>query len=180
MICKNKKCFFIIIILLINLILNSQSAIDLYKKGKEAYFYEDYYTAINYFKKSLEVNPNYIDPVLELAYLYYDIENYDYSYNYINKAIKLSTKTDKLVIFSADIETELGIYDRAEKNYKSILQKDPINIDAQNGLAKLYIKTNKFILAKKILDNVLKSDPNNFQSIYLSAQYYQNTNLEKL
>ena len=176
---KSKKSYFIIIILLTGLILNSESAIDLYKKGKDAYFYEDYYTAINYFKRSLELNPNYLDPIQELAHLYYDIENYDYAYNYINKAIKLSTNTDKLIIFSADIETELGLYDLAEKNYKAILQKDPINIEAQNGLAKLYIKTNKFILAKKILDNVLKSDPNNFQSIYLSAQYYQNTNLEK-
>ena len=119
MIYKNKKCFFIIIIiLLINLFLNTQSVIDLYKKGKDAYFFEDYYTAIYYLKKSLELNPNYIDPILELAYLYYDIENYDYAYNYINKAIKLSTKADKLIIFSADIETELGIYNSAEKKYK--------------------------------------------------------------
>ena len=177
---KFKKSFSIIILLLlITLLLNAQSAIELYKKGKEAYFYEDYYTAIYYLKKSIEINPNYVDPILELSYLYYDIENYDYAYNYINKAIKLSTKTDKLMIFSADIETELGLYDLAEKKYKAILQKDPINIDAQNGLAKLYIKTNKFILAKKTLDNILKSDPNNFQTLYLTAKYYENINLSK-
>ncbi len=176
---KIRKYYFIIIILLFNLFLYSQSAIDLYKKGKEAFFYEDYYSAIDYLKKSLELNPNYVDPMLELAYLYYEIENYDYAYNYINSALKLSTNTDKLTIFSAGIETELGMYNLAEKKYKQVLQTDPINIDAQNGLAKLYIKTNKFILAKKTLDNVLKSDPNNFESIYLTAKYYQSINLAK-
>lgn len=174
-----KRSLFLIIIFSVNIILYSQSAIDLYKKGKEAYFLEDYYAAIEYFKKSLAVNPNYVDPILELAYLYYDIENYDYSYNYINKAIKLSTKSDKLIIFSADLEVELGLYNLAEKNYNFILQKDPININAQNGLAKLYLKTSKFILAKKVLDNVLKTEPNNFQTIYLTAKYYQSIDKRK-
>lgn len=152
----------------------SEDAVSLYKQGKEHFFYEDYESAIYYLKRSIEINPNYIDPLIELAKLYYELKQYDYSYNYIQQSLNLEPKNKKLYLFSADIESKLGRYDIAEKKYKNIIQDDPINIVAYNGLANLYLLTNKTFLAKENLDRVLKSDPNNFLAINMTAKYYEN------
>ncbi|OHD19765.1 MAG: hypothetical protein A2086_10440 [Spirochaetes bacterium GWD1_27_9] len=167
------KVKIIFLFVFITTLVFGESAIDFFNKGKESFFYEKYEDAIFYFKKALEINPNYIEPNLELARLYFDIENYDYSYNYITKALKLAPLNDELIIFSADIDTKLKKYDIAEKKYKNILNKNPLNIKAYNGLANLYLLTERKILAKKSLEEILKSEPTNFTAISLLARYYE-------
>src|SRR4030042_904074 len=109
----NKTKIFNIILLffLSNFFLISENALELYQKGKDEYFKENYDQAIFFLKKSIENNPNYLEP--------------------------------------------------------------------NNDLANLYLKNNKLLLAKKTLDNVLKTDPNNFNAINLIARYYENTNKDK-
>jgi tetratricopeptide (TPR) repeat protein len=169
--------YLIFTLLLFNItFLFSENAVDFLKKGKASYFDEKYEDAIYFYKKALEINPNYSDAFVELSHIYYELELYDYAYKYIQSAIKLSTNTDTLLLYSADIETKLTIYDAAEKKYTAILKNNPLNIEAQNGLANLYLLNYKYTLAKKILDDALKIDPNNFRAIYLTAKYYEGIN----
>jgi|GEM_PF-1341526 len=175
---KKYLIVFFIYILSISFIY-SDDAINYYKSGKRDFFNEDYESAIYNYKKALELNPNYVEPLIDLSKLYYELELYDYSYKYITKALKLIPDNDEYVIFCADIETQLKMYNLAEKKYKSVLSKDPLNIDAQIGLANLYLMINNMILAKKSIDNVLKIDPNNFNAILLSAKYYENIDRNK-
>src|SRR4030042_1187015 len=147
--------FLSLLLIFINQQLFPQSAIELYNLGKNEYFNENYINAINYFKQSIEKNPNYIEPIYELAKIYYELENFEYAYTFIKKAIQLSPNNTDLILFSADIELKLKMFDIAEKKYNSILKENPLNIKAYNGLSNLYFETNKKILAKKTLDNVL-------------------------
>ena len=176
---KNKLYLVFIFLFVIPFLMVSETSMDLYQKGKIAYFNEDYESAVYYFKQSLEKNPNYLEPLIDISNLYYELENYDYAYKYLNKAMSLSSHDKDLMIFSADIETELSLFDRAEKKYKMIISENPLNTKALNGLAKLYLKNNKKILAKKTLDDVLKTEPSNFQALLLTSFYYEDINIEK-
>ncbi|HQJ05685.1 MAG TPA: tetratricopeptide repeat protein, partial [Spirochaetota bacterium] len=151
---------------------------DLYLKGKESHFNGKYEEAIFYFKESLSLNPNYAEPLLELAKIYDELELYDYSYDYLTKAAFLTNNTD-MTIYLADIETKLGRYDTAEKKYKDILSRNPLEIRASNGLANIYLRTNRKILAKKSLDEILKKDHKNFSALSKLAEYYEDIDLNK-
>ncbi len=171
-----KKPVFFTIIFLIILSTASvfpKSAIDYYNQGKTDYFNENYDAAINDFRNALDINPNYVDVLLELSHLYYDIENYGYAYKYITRALELSPANEELSVFCADIQTKLGMYGPAEKKYSDVLKTNPLNIRAQNGLANLYMITNKKTLAKSTLDGILKADPDNFEALLLTARYYE-------
>jgi tetratricopeptide (TPR) repeat protein len=176
---KKSLLAILIILFFVSQFLFSESAIDYYKIGKEEYFNENYDNAIFNLKKSLELNPNYVDALLELSYLYYDIENYDYAYKYINKALNLMPKNEELTVFSADIEAKLKLFQSAEKKYREVINSNPLNLKAQSGMANLYLETNKKSMAKSTLDNILKADPNNFDAYIMTARYYESFDKKK-
>jgi tetratricopeptide (TPR) repeat protein len=175
---KNKILVVIVMLFLVQYI-HSQSAVEYYNKGKEAFYSENYNEAIFNYQKALEINPNYVEPLLDLSKLYFEIENYDYSFSFISRALKLAPLNDNLVIFSANIDVKLNRYEIAEGKYKKILEKNPLNLDAYNGLANLYLLTNRKILAKNSIDQILKTDPANFNAIAMLAKYYEGTDNQK-
>lgn len=150
----------------------AESAIELYKEGKVAYLNEEYEKAIYFFNRALDQNKNYIEPLVDLANLYYETGNYTYAHRYIKRARELSPESEELKIFEADIETMLQDYESAEVKYKEIIAEDPLNIRAFNGLAKLYLETGRSILAKETLKDILKAQPNNFEALLLLAKIY--------
>ena len=134
--------------------------------------------AIDKYKQALDINPNYLEPILELARIFYEIGNYDYAYTYIQKAMKLSGKKDELQVFAADIEAKLGKYESAEKRYKAVINNDPLNTEAHNGLAELYLDTNRNILAKNTLLDIIKTDNKNYRAISMLAKFHENIDKE--
>ncbi|MBP5707003.1 MAG: tetratricopeptide repeat protein [Spirochaetales bacterium] len=174
-----KRLFIFLFIINISVIgIHAQSNVfTLYQEGQAAVFNEDYVLAIEKFKQALEINPNYIEPILQLAKLYYETGNYDYSYDYMQRALKLSDKKPELQVFAADIESKLGRYESAEKRYRQVLSKNPLNTDAHNGLAQLYLDTNRHILAEKALLDIIKTDNKNYRAISMLAQFYEKTDL---
>lgn len=176
---KIKKIFFVCFLIVIRTILFPQSALELYKQAQTEYFNENYKDAIYYLKLSLEKNPNYIDALIQLSKIYLEIENYEYAYTIINKALNLYPSNDYITLLAANTETMLGIYGSAEKKYQALLNKNPLNIEAYNGLITLYFKTDKKILAKKNLDKILSTAPENFEAINLMAKYYENIDINR-
>ncbi|MBR3731994.1 MAG: tetratricopeptide repeat protein, partial [Spirochaetales bacterium] len=76
-----KRLFILLFIINIAIInISAQSNVfTLYQEGQSAVFAEDYVLAIEKFKQALETNPNYIEPILQLAKIYYETGNYDYA-----------------------------------------------------------------------------------------------------
>ncbi len=171
---KKMKVKITILFLCLTSFLFSESAIDFYKKAKDAFYQEQYNEAIYNYKEALVLNPHYAEALLDLSKLYYEIGNYDYASSYIANAMKLFPKNDELTIFSADIDTKLKRYELAEKKYRGILAKNPLNIDAYRGLANLYLNTDRRVQAKNVLDEMLKAEPNNFNALAMMANYYEN------
>ena len=174
-----KRLFILLFIINIAIInISAQSNVfTLYQEGQSAVFAEDYVLAIEKFKQALEINPNYIEPILQLAKIYYETGNYDYAYDYMQRALKLSDKKPELQVFAADIESKLGRYESAEKRYRQVLAKNPLNTDAHNGLAQLYLDTNRHKLAQNALLDIIKTDNKNYRAISMLAQFYEKTDL---
>ncbi|MCG8570557.1 MAG: tetratricopeptide repeat protein [Spirochaetes bacterium] len=167
------------ILLLFGLFINAENPVSLYKMGKTAYFEEKYEEAIYYLKKALDINPNYLDALVELGHIYYDMEQYQYAYQYIKDVLKLSGDKEEHVIFSADIDVKLKKYKQGEEKYQKIIHNNPLNLDAYNGLANLYLETDRKIMAIKTLKDILTKQPENFKALYLSAQYYEEADTKK-
>jgi tetratricopeptide (TPR) repeat protein len=153
--------------------LRGENAVDLYKRGVSLYAGENYDEAVFYLKQSLELNSNYLDALSELSRIYYDLGQYEYAYHYIARALYLAPGQTGLKLFSADIETRLERYEIAEEKYKDILASNPLHVDARNGLANLYMLTNRRLLARKVLEDVLKTVPTNFRTLVMLARYYE-------
>lgn len=174
-----KICIIFILFFLSLYLITSQTAIEYYNLSLSEYFNENFNQAIHYLKLSLEKNPKYLDAYLQLAKIYYELENYEYAYTAINKALNFAPNDNKILLLAANIETMLGMYETAEKKFFLLLNENPLNIDAYIGLINLYFKTNKLLLAKKNLDKILSFSPNNFDAINLMAKYYEKIDIEK-
>lgn len=149
------------------------SAVDYYKAGNSAYFNENFNEAIYNLKEAINVNPNYYEAIVLLARVYNDVNNYDYAYNLVNKAVKIKSGDVDLDLFMADLEVRLSRFDLAEKRYNRIIAADPLSAGAFNGLANLYFVTDRTVLGMELLSKILKADPSDTRALSKMADYYE-------
>ncbi len=171
--------FLLILILFSLTCLYSKSAIDWYNEARKYYFLEEYNNAIISLKESLNINPNFEEPIKLLAEIYYLNGEYNYAFIYINRALKLAKNNYETLLFTADIESKLGRFTDAESKYREILQYDPLNNSARNGLADIYLSSGKSHLAKRTIDEVLSGDLKNYKANMLLAKYFEKIDQKK-
>ncbi len=70
----------------------------------------------------------------------------------------------------AEINRVSGKFDSAERQYGIVLAKEPKNIEARIGLARLYFGNKDFAKAEAALNEILETDPNNNDAKYEWAQ----------
>lgn len=171
---KQKISLIFAVLFIFSLPVFSENAVSYYQKAKEAFeIREAYDEAINFLRLALDENPKYLDALKLLSEVYYEYGNYDYAYVNINKALVLAQNRSDLVLFSADIETKLKMYDLAQSKYEKIIREDPLNVAAFNGLANLYLETDRKIQAKNTLQEILKANPTNYKALLKLAEYYE-------
>ncbi len=171
---KQKISLILALLFIFSLPVFSESAVSYYQKAKEAFeIREAYDEAIDFLRLALDENPKYLDALKLLSEVYYEYGNYDYAYVNINKALVLAPNRSDLVLFSADIETKLKMYDLAQSKYEKVIKEDPLNVTAFNGLANLYLETDRKIQARNTLREILKANPNNYKALLKLAEYYE-------
>jgi tetratricopeptide (TPR) repeat protein len=90
-----------------------EDALDYYKKGGDCMDNNDYQNAKYYFKKAVEVNPNYYNATLGLALAELQLGNYGSAKEHALKAIELNyTRCYGYVILAA-AQSRLGEYKEA-------------------------------------------------------------------
>ncbi len=166
---------FLLLLLTCNLIY-SNTAVDYYNQANRDFFLEEYNEAIDNLMRAIEINPNYIDAILLLAKIHYLNNNFDYAFNYANRAMRLSSTSRDVILFVAAIEIKLQRYSDAEAKYRQVLQNDPLNAEAQNGLSEIYLLTGNAIMARRTLEQILNRDSTNFTANLLMAKYYEDIN----
>ena len=136
---KRVRPVFAAALLLISLPLFSQDreAIDLYRQGQSALRRQDYYGAIDSLQEALRLNPAYLDVILALADAYFRIEEYEEAYNYIEKAALYGENDISLINMKARILVGREDLTQAEELFRSVLTKEPNNLEANLGLAEI-------------------------------------------
>lgn len=177
---KQKISLVFVFLFVLSLPVFSETAVSYYQKAKEAFeIREAYEEAIDSLRLALEKNPKYLEALKLLAEVYYESGNYEYAYTNINKALIFAPNRSDLVLFSADIETKLKMFDLAQAKYEKIINEDPLNMVAFNGLANLYLETDRKIQARNTLQDILKADPNNCKALLKLALYYESEDKNK-
>jgi len=151
--------------------------------GMSEKFYELNYLAQNSYKK-LSDKKGEADSLVQFASFENENGNYKKAMEYLDKAEKLLSKESKLekkvyLLFLADLQNNLNEHEKAESILLELLEIDNEIKDfgqilyTKRDLAYTYIKLEKNIEAKKLLDEVLEATKS-YEDQYLIASLYIN------
>lgn len=162
----NKTLFFFLFIISFNSILHAaDTPFTFYGRGQQSQLNERYYEAIELYKKALELNPNYKDPLFGLAESYFYLQEFDQALVYIGRSLELDHNDTGKKVFKARILVGLGKFNDAEEIFKAVLQKQPNNLEANFGSAELKIADGKLKEAALSFEETLNFSPNNRRAL---------------
>jgi tetratricopeptide (TPR) repeat protein len=143
---------------------------ELYLLGREAQDGSELYRAIELYRRSLTVNPAYLEPTIGLAESYFRLGEYQEALSHVSTARRLSPSRTDLSVLEARIMMGLGELDRSERLFTEVLSREPYNLDARLGLAELAVAGGRTDTAERryleILD-LARADRAALLSLYL-------------
>ena len=127
--------------------------------GNCYYKIQDYYKALEYFKKSLKINPEAKEINYNIGLTYYDLHQLDSSFYYLNKQIKINPNHSESYFILSLLYNEFGDFEKAVRMCRSGLKlsEDP---SAYYNLGLFYNKLNQPDSAILYLSKSLKMDSN--------------------
>lgn len=135
------------------------------KIAREAFREKDYYTAIEYYKASLQSNPRFTNALYGLSLTYFRLNQFEESLKYILKARKIDKNETSLMVLQGRIYTALGRFNEAFPLFTEALQREPNNVDAKIGRAELFVAEGNIIDAISIYNNTLLNFPDNKRTL---------------
>jgi len=134
-------------------------ALNYYLKGILARDAQRNDEAMEYFKKTIALNPNLEGPHLELGYIYYRKRLYDLEIKAYQEVLRLNPKnTDALFCLAEAYETK-GLYDLAIQEYEKIITLDPEDAEAYYNLGLAYLTQGQKEKAFRIYPKLKELDP---------------------
>ncbi len=122
----------------------SQSAIEYNRLGQQKMNENDVYSSLEYYSKSIELNPRFHQSLYGMANAYFRLAEYDAASFYINLAKQLSRDNLEYLNLEGRINVGLGQMDTAYTIFKQILQKEPYNLSARLGIAEIDLIENRY------------------------------------
>lgn len=117
--------------------------------------------------------PNKLEPLLILAHLYTENEEYDQAIKALDRIELLDGKSEMLT------QRKVAIYLQANKNeeayaeMKSLINEYPDELSYRNRLGDLYLMNGKKAEALKIFESILKESPEYEPTLVSVTQYYK-------
>lgn len=129
-------------------------------------------TALNLYKKALDICPTSLTALLNLSTLYYELQKYEKSVSYANKA--LSIKPDN---FSALLNLGNAYYADKEYNealiyYEKLYQLNPKSYNAIANIANTSYNLGKFIKAIEYSKLAIQLRPNSVDAYIVAGNAY--------
>src|SRR6185503_18052599 len=114
------------------------------------------------FRKSLELDPNYIQSYSALAEMFIGLKQEDRAIAEYQKILSIRPDNAAIYTMIGILEDSRKNYDVAADNYRKALEKDQNSIFAANNLAYLYAQQGKgnFDEALKLAQGVVQKNPN--------------------
>ena len=140
---------------------NSEKAFEYYNKGCDYYNKGDYATAVEYFDKALEIDPNYVEAWNIKAIALLELERYDEAIKCYDKLIELNPKDTGYWCLKISLLEKLGRYEEAIECYDKATEINPNKATmwiSEKGLA-LYLIGKKYE-GLKCINKALEIDPN--------------------
>jgi tetratricopeptide (TPR) repeat protein len=163
----------LIILFFFSVAMLSADAVDYFEEGLIAQMSDDFFRAIELYKSSLDINPNYIKPVIGLARCFYYVEQYDEALSYVTIARSQDRNNSDLKILEADIRISLGELDEARELLDDVLSYEPNNLNARLSLAQLNLADGKKRNAALEFLETLKISPYNVHALISLALLYE-------
>ena len=134
--------------------------IKLYNEGLKKEQSGEFYSALFTYKRVLQENPYFVDAIIGLGRVYYNLKDYPKSIKYLKKALDLDKNNVDALINLGRVYTETKNYGEAEKIFNRILKLEPSNTEARFGLANVYRLKKDYRAALEEYQYVLKVYPN--------------------
>lgn len=140
---------FTLLLFLTGLSLFAQNAIEYNRLGIKKMEENDIYSSLEYFSRSVELNPRYHQSLYGMAQAYFRLEEYETADFYIGLALDFSGDNLEYLNLRGRIYVGLGELKKAAEIFNNILLSEPYNITARLGLAEIDLIQNRFTEAEK-------------------------------
>ena len=127
----------IILLLILPVLLYSQTANEYFNRGKSLQENGDYYAATEQYQEALLKNPSYGEAYFALAQCFYSMGEFNLCLMYIDSASKFLKNRPDIQNLQGFAYIGLGEIKQAETIFQEILKKYPNDVDARFGLAEL-------------------------------------------
>lgn len=144
-----------------------QSAPEInYKSGIESFKQNNYSSALGYFEKAVEAEPNNLDYLAELAVTHYKLKNYDEAIKSYEKIIGLNPDSVSCYNRIGNIYWIKKDFERAEFYFRRAIEFDPNLIVSYNNLALMLDENEKKEEAIRVLNEGIAANPDNIELKY--------------
>ena len=131
----------------------------LYRQGLEAQLEEDPARAVELYRSALSLNPDYLEPRIGLAEVFFGLEEYEEALEYVQQARRYDARSPDLQILEGRISIALGRWERARGLLDGVLEREPNNLEARFALAQLDLVTGKRQTAASRYQEALRVNP---------------------
>jgi tetratricopeptide (TPR) repeat protein len=115
--------------------------------------------AINNFELAIKNNPNYIDPIINLGYLYYSMDKFELALNLFKKAEILSPNKKEYLYSIAKLHERLKNQEESIKYFSHLIKLYPYDSNSLNDRAVIYIDKKMFHEALQDLNVAIQLNP---------------------
>ena len=127
-----------------------------FTEGMKYYLLDNYTKAIDYFQKSLEINPENAGSNYAIAQSMAKTRNFQQAIPYAEKAVKLQESNKYYFILLADLYARDKKYAQAAKVYQDLIKLTPNDPDSYIELANLQLQQGKYDDAIKAYEQIEK------------------------
>ena len=122
--------------------------------------------AVFYFKKTLEIRPDFLKTLDNLGIALYRLEKFEEALFYYSKALKIDPKNTGIHNNTANVLTALGKLEKAVQHYKKAILIDPEFTDAHYNLANVMATQEKLDKAVFHYESAIKNDSGHSNAHY--------------
>ena len=158
------------VLLVLSAALGAQTALQSYEKAQQAFQRDDYWTAVDHFRKAILANPKYLEAYQGLAESFFGLGEYDEAFLQIQEALKLGKLSSVLNNLQGRILLGQMKLEEALALFQAVLVREPKDQGARFGLAEYQVMKGRLELASQQFEALRREDPSSLRAL-LSLMY---------
>ena len=145
------------------------SSVSSFQQACEEYSKQNFQKSYSLFDKSLETLKQDSAMLQERDMIFINLEKYEEALIYLDKILIINPNDIEILIRKGKSCETLGKTEQAIECFNQVLSIKPSSVDALRGIAIIFINQEKYEEAMVNLDQILLSDPNDFEIMYFKG-----------